>query len=461
MPPVPHRPKSSPGSLRSPEGSAAASGLSAPLSCECACGRRWHLGVDTTFFRGRIDLECPECGQGAAALVVGTLAPVSAPSLPFDPDRTGPHCGTIDEEIDAEPVSGPYMDFGAYELISELGRGGMGVVYKARQKGLNRLVALKMILAGAHAGAGEVTRFRVEAEAIGRLRHPNVVQVYEMGEVDGQIYISLELCDGGSLATQLRGKLLPPRDAATSVAILARAVQAAHDGGVLHRDLKPANVLVTDDGTLKITDFGLAKKLGDAGAGHTRTGVVLGTPSYMAPEQAEGKKEIDCRADVYALGAILYECLVGRPPFRAATSFDTIVQVLSEDPVRPRQINPKVPRDLEVVCLKCLSKDPRDRYPRAVDLADELRRFAAGDAIRARPPGLIRRTLVTARKRPIYAILTSLISASVIIAVAEYVRTSEILDRQTATIDAFRTILKPRPADDSPGWTPEGPAGKK
>jgi formylglycine-generating enzyme required for sulfatase activity/tRNA A-37 threonylcarbamoyl transferase component Bud32 len=296
-----------------------------------------------------------------------------------------------------------------YENLGELGRGGMGVVYKARQVRANRVVALKMILAGGHAGEHELARFRTEAEAVARLQHPNIVQIHEVGEAEGRPFFSLEYCPGGSLAGKLQGTPLPPREAAQLVEVLARAMDAAHQKGVIHRDLKPANVLLAEDGTPKITDFGLAKKLEDA-AGQTGSGDVLGTPSYMAPEQAGGRaREVEPLADVYALGAILYECLTGRPPFRAATALDTLLQVLSAEPVAVRQLQPKVPVDLETICLKCLRKEPGRRYASAAELADDLRRFRAGDPIRARPVGAVERTWKWARRRPALAALVGVV----------------------------------------------------
>src|SRR5665213_3615278 len=265
------------------------------------------------------------------------------------------------------PLIGPPLGtkvryIGDYELLDELGRGGMGVVYKARQSKLNRLVALKMILAGEYAGEKELARFRTEAEAVARLQHPNIVQIFEVGEHDGHPYFSLEFVDGGSLAQKLDGTPLPPQQAARLVETLARAMHAAHQAGVVHRDLKPANVLLTADGTPKITDFGLAKKL-DADAGQTQSGAIMGTPSYMAPEQAGGKSnEIGPAADTYAMGAILYECLTGRPPFKASTPLDTVLQVVSDEPAPPRKLQSKTPRDLETICLKCLQKAPSKRY---------------------------------------------------------------------------------------------------
>src|SRR5262245_55648208 len=270
----------------------------------------------------------------------------------------------------ALPASSGPATVPGYELLEELGRGGMGVVYKARQVKLDRVVALKMILAGAHAGRDDLARFQAEAEAIARLSHPGIVQVYEVGQHEGLPFFSLEFCPGGNLDRKLAGTPLPPHQAAGLLEVLSGAKHAAHEKGIVHRDLKPANVLlaVASDGPVehwlpKVTDFGLAKRL-DA-AGRTGSGTVLGTPSYMAPEQASGSKDIGPVADVYALGAILYECLTGRPPFRADTPLDTLVQVVGDEPVPPHRLNPKVPRDLETICLKCLTKDPLKRYATA------------------------------------------------------------------------------------------------
>ena len=305
-----------------------------------------------------------------------------------------------------------------YEILGELGRGGMGVVYKARQAGLNRLVALKMVLAGSHAGPDELARFRTEAEAVAALQHPNIVQIHEVGERDGLPYFSLELVEGGSLADRLDGTPWPARAAAELVAALARATHYAHSRGVIHRDLKPANVLLAACGlapnakpqaaTPKITDFGLAKQI-DGAAGRTRTGTVMGTPSYMAPEQAGGQsKEIGPACDTYALGAILYELLTGRPPFRAETPLDTILQVIGNEPVPPRRLVPQVPRDLETICLKCLQKSPAKRYATAGALADDLQRFLDSQPIQARPTPAWERLAKWVRRRPAVAALTLL-----------------------------------------------------
>ncbi len=296
-----------------------------------------------------------------------------------------------------------------YEILGEVGRGGMGVVYMARQVKAGRVVALKVILGGGHAGATERARFRTEAQAAARLHHPNVVPIHEVGEHDGVPYFSLEFCPGGSLDKKLNGTPLPPAEAAAVVEALAHGVQEAHDKGVVHRDLKTANVLFAENGTPKVTDFGLAKKLDEAG--HTATGAVLGTPSYMAPEQARGDTlAVGPLSDVYALGAVLYECLTGRPPFRSGTAADTLLQVLHDEPVPPARLQGGVPRDLETICLKCLQKDPRRRYASADDLADDLERFLAGKPIVARPVSAPERVWRWGRRKPLVAALLALLA---------------------------------------------------
>jgi WD40 repeat protein len=277
-----------------------------------------------------------------------------------------------------------------YDLLGEVGRGGMGVVYRARHRTLNRTVALKVMLAGAHASESDQARFRSEATAVARLNHPNIVQIHEVGEHAGVPYLALEYCEGGSLEQKLAGTPLPPKEAANLVATLARAVSAAHECKIVHRDLKPANVLLAADGTPKVTDFGLAKDMG--ASGRTASGAVVGTPSYMAPEQAAAQREkVGPASDVYALGAILYECLTGRPPFKGPTPLDTLMQVVADEPVPPRQLQPGLPRDLETVCLKCLHKEPHKRYPSAAELTNDLGRFVRGEPVRARPVGALSR----------------------------------------------------------------------
>jgi serine/threonine protein kinase len=296
-----------------------------------------------------------------------------------------------------------------YEVLDVLGAGGMGKVYKARHLQLNRLCAIKMILAGSHATPQEAERFRVEAEAAARLQHPNIVQIYEIGIAGGCPFLVLEYLEGGSVEQRLSDRPLPPRQAAAMVRSLATAIDFAHRRSIVHRDLKPANILLTADGVPKIADFGLAKFLsGEPGqtgrGGLTQTGSVLGTPNYMAPEQAEGRlARIGPATDVYALGAILYEMLTGRPPFTAPTLLETLEKVRSEEPARPRQEHPDIPADLETICLKCLQKEPTQRYASAAELADDLGRFLEGEAIRVRAPSLIdlvKSTLNRARELP-------------------------------------------------------------
>jgi tetratricopeptide (TPR) repeat protein len=287
-------------------------------------------------------------------------------------------------------AAAPPRALAGYEILGELGRGGMGVVYRARQTGLKRLVALKMILAGPHAGAEQLARFRAEAEAVARLKHPNIIEIHEIGEACGRPYFALEFVEGGTLDKKQAGTPLAPREAAALVATLARAMQHAHGHGIVHRDLKPGNVLLTADGTPKVSDFGLAKRLDVPG--QTSVGAVLGTPSYMAPEQARGQAEaIGPRTDVYGLGAILYELLTGRPPFKAATTTDTLMQVMTVEPVPPRRLLPRLSRDLETVCLKCLEKEPHKRYASAHELADDLGRFLDNRPIVARPVAAVAR----------------------------------------------------------------------
>jgi tetratricopeptide (TPR) repeat protein len=302
-----------------------------------------------------------------------------------------------------------------YEILGELGRGGMGAVYKARDMQLNRLVALKVILAGEHADAQDRDRFRAEAEAAASLQHPHIVQIYEIGEHQGRPFLSLEFCPGGSLKEQLGGRPLAPDTAAHIAEALARGAHAAHLKQIVHRDLKPANILLAEDGSPRIADFGLAKRL-DADSERTATGAILGTPAYMAPEQAAGRiREIGPAADIYALGAILYELLTGRPPFRGDSHAAVLDQVREHEPSSPRLLNPAVPRDLATVCLKCLEKDPARRYPSAEALADDLARCRAGEPILARPPGRLERSWRWARRHRLALLGSGLVLASALI----------------------------------------------
>jgi len=321
-----------------------------------------------------------------------TLKPASSFATPdisqsatLPPATTAPYQSLASSDMPEQPVPLPALP--GYEILGELGRGGMGVVYKARQEKLNRVVALKMILGGGHSGQAQLARFLAEAAAVAQLQHPNIVQLFESNQHDGVPYFTLEFVAGGSLGQRLAGVPLSAAEAARLVETLAHAVQYAHQHGIIHRDLKPVNVLLAEDGTPKITDFGLAKRL-ESDSGLTASGAIMGTPSYMAPEQAAGiGKHVGPRADVYALGAILYECLTGRPPFRGPTPMETVIQVMMDEPAPPTELQSKVPRDLETICLKCLHKEPAKRYETAAALAADLHRFLAGEPIQARPVG--------------------------------------------------------------------------
>jgi tRNA A-37 threonylcarbamoyl transferase component Bud32 len=299
---------------------------------------------------------------------------------------------------------------GDYELLDELARGGMGVVYKARHEKLGRSVALKMIKAGELASRSEVVRFQAEAEAAARLEHPNIVPIYDVGEYTGQPFYSMRFYDGGNLASALPALRKNPQAAARLLATVARAVHHAHQHGILHRDIKPANILLDAEGQPHVTDFGLAKRFeGDSRL--TQSGAVMGTPSYIPPEQASGKRgQVSTASDVYSLGAILYEALTGRPPFQAETVAETLVQVLEHEADRPTAIDPRIDRDLETICLKCLQKEPGERYHSAAALADDVDRWLRGDPIEARPATPLERMRKWARRRPAIVALLGLVA---------------------------------------------------
>jgi WD40 repeat protein len=351
---------------------------------------------------------------------LSTISPGDQPDSPHEQptavilgqDPTALGAGLATAPRQSEPTRIRY--FGDYEIVREIARGGMGVVFQARQVSLNRPVALKMIIAGQLADDDAVRRFYIEAEAAANLDHPGIVPIYEVGEHDGQHYFSMGFVEGQSLSGLLAAGPLPPRQAAELTMKVAEAIEYAHQRGVIHRDLKPANILLDHAGHPRVTDFGLAKKLkGDSGL--TGSGQIMGTPSYMPPEQAGGKRgEVGPAADVYALGATLYALVTGRPPFQASTAMDTVLQVISDEPVPPRRLNASVPLDLETICLKCLEKEPARRYASAEGLGEDLRRFLAGEPVLARPIGAPARLWRWCKRRPVVAGLSAAVATLIL-----------------------------------------------
>lgn len=355
-------------------------------------------GVTVEFPSAPQDTGWAEQAQEDTDREIRTIMPLAREAaVPPDGATIGPSETSLDDpggDTDAVP---------GYELLGELGRGGMGVVYQARDTKLKRTVALKMILSGAHASDEDMQRFQMEAEAVARLQHPNIVQIFEVGEHQGNPYISLEYQQGGGLDQKIAGKPQNIEESAKLIETLSRAMEVAHQQEIIHRDLKPANILLSSEGEPKITDFGLAKRMDDD-SNQTKTGAVMGTPSYMPPEQASSSIEtLGPAADTYALGAILYHLLTGRPPFQSETQLDTLMQVISDEPVPPSRLNSNVPADLETICLKCLQKDIKRRYTTAAALAEDLRRFQTGEPIAARPVSALERGWKWARRRPAVA----------------------------------------------------------
>ena len=372
---------------------------------------QWHLDLQEIF-----QVHTFICDQDAST-------PVAAVPTESPRDATSPDVGQF-------PVRGIV----GYQLLAEIGRGGMGVVYKARQLSVGREVALKMIIAGEFATREESRRFRNEAMAAASLHHPHIAQVYEAGEVQGQAYLSMELVDGTNLAALLATSSLSARSAAHLLVSIAEAVDHAHQRGVVHRDLKPSNVLITADGQPKITDFGLAKRVSSNETALTRSGVVLGTPNYMAPEQATGQSgNASPAVDVYALGAILYEMLTGRPPFVGDSTLDTLKQVQERPPVSPRKFDDRVPVDLDTICLKCLEKEAHKRYSTAGALADDLQRFLAGRPVSARRAGVLERTSRWCRRRPMIASLVASLCGMAVTAFVIVVALWQIAERNRVT----------------------------
>lgn len=384
--------------------------------------------------------DCPELLEevrrriAALSAMDGLLAPV---------EQAGMGNGPVDTPDHPPEETAPLIP--GYEILEKLGQGGMGVVYKARQVALNRIVALKTIRGGTRIPTDELARFRREAKIMALLQHPNIVQVHDIGAHEGRLYIAMEYSDGGSLADQLSGMLMPLPAAAELIETLARAVHLAHERGIIHRDLKPNNVLLTASGIPKIADFGLAKRLGKpstpSARRHTRTGIILGTPCYMPPEQALGQhRELGPAVDIYALGIILYESITGRPPFVGATVLDTLEQVKNQEPLPPRQLRSKVPRDLETICLKCLRKDPRRRYTSAEALAQDLRRFQLGEPILARPVSSWERCWRWCRRQPSQAalVIVSVLALLVLLGTAWWF--NRALDRKLQETETARQV---------------------
>lgn len=354
--------------------------------------------------------EYRECLDLLDALAAGDHL---EPGLPIDSDETvkvAVDASADPSQLDSVPIqhqsplsiqhSPQSQQFGKYELLREIGRGGMGVVYLARQQDLDRTVAVKMILSSRLASADDVRRFYAEAKAAGSLRHSNIIGIHEVGEIAGQHYFAMDYVEGRSLAEIVRDGPVDPERAAECLAAVARAVDYLHQHNIVHRDLKPSNILIDADGNPYVTDFGLAKVFG-TDVQQTRSGTIVGTPSYMAPEQAAGRhSEITPRSDVYSLGAILYELLTGRPPFKQDNPLDTLVEVLEGEPTLPTRLNRRLPRELELIAMRCLEKDPAKRYPSARALADDLDRFLTGEPIEARPSSLGQRLVRWARREP-------------------------------------------------------------
>jgi eukaryotic-like serine/threonine-protein kinase len=421
--------------------------------------------------RRRILDQHPELAPALECLeALDSLAPLAPPAgAASESPRTGefgPSAATVDFTSHGELVESSAAHaatpaaglFGDYELLGEIGRGGMGVVYRARQQSLDRVVALKMILASHLASQDQVRRFQSEAKAAAGLRHPHIVRVFEVGQVHGQHYFSMEYVEGQSLATAIALRSLDLETSLRALGGVARAVEHLHQHGILHRDLKPANILIDAAGRPFVTDFGLAKMfLADSRS--TATGMIAGTPSYMAPEQAAGRNaEIGPAADVYSLGAILYELLTGRPPFQEANPLDTLLQVLERAPVPPREIDPTIPCELELICLRCLEKSPSERYPSAAALADELERYQAGEELMVQPPSPMQRLWRWAQREAALSVRVAAVALFYIVESCNYVRLGAVEARfhWTVTIIAatwiagsvlFHRLLK------APRWT--------
>ena len=390
-----------------------------PILAEALDEYLQHLQEGRTIECGEILEKFPELQSYVDCLTaLDSLAP------PSTRDQQSPTLQTIvlSDGGSSSPLGGlPSTDtieasFGKYELLEEIGRGGMGVIFKARQHGLDRLVALKLILSNRLASADEIRRFYQEAKAAGGLKHPNIVGIHEVGDVGGQHFFAMDYIEGESLAEVLSSGPLDAETAAQCLLPIVRAVEHLHGHKVIHRDLKPSNILIDDAGAPFVTDFGLAR-VETQQNNRTQTGTIIGTPAYMAPEQAAGKpREVTQQSDVYSLGAILYEMICGQPTFNADNPLDTLVQVLEAEPQKPSQIKPEIPHALELICLKCLEKDPERRYGTASELADDLERFLTGEPVSAHETGVMIQLRRWARREPAFVsqMLSVLCAATIV-----------------------------------------------
>ncbi|MGF1581305.1 MAG: serine/threonine protein kinase [Gemmataceae bacterium] len=384
----------------------------------CHNGHSWKIPIPNQHNLQNPTPTCPECGSGLTAesyAIIHNLRSDSSPDSGTTKDLT---VRLHQTSTDNQP-SGPSTQVGletplpGYELVRVLGSGGMGTVYEAKQIGLNRMVAVKMIHGAGSTHPISLARFQTEAKAVAQLHHPNIVQIYDIGDSQGQPFLSLELVEGGNLSKRLQHDSFSPRKAAQLLETVARAIHFAHRKGIVHRDLKPGNILLTADETPKVTDFGLAKRLTALDEEHstniTQTGEVLGTPSYMAPEQAAALHgEIGPATDVYSLGAVLYKMLTGKAPFEGSTPMQIVLRVLDEEPVLPKKLRPKIPNDLQTICVRCLQKDPRHRYPSAQALAEDLKAYLSGEPIQTRPIARWDRLIRWMRRRPLAAALAGI-----------------------------------------------------
>ena len=363
----------------------------------------------------KIFSDAPEglCAACVLKIALGNFsaAPVAAGDDGGSAENIEPNADAPSHNKKAARAAELLGELGDYELLEEVGRGGQGVVFRARQKSLNRIVALKVISLGQWASRAHLKRFRLEAEAAARLEHPGIVPIHEVGERDGSCYFSMKFVEGGQLDEVVRRAPMSIRQAAELIAKVARTVHYAHEHGILHRDIKPGNILLDQKGEPHLTDFGLAR-LVETESTMTRTLDVLGTPSYMAPEQAVGNNAaVGSVTDVYGLGAVLYQLLTGQPPFAGGTTYETIKLLLDTEPRQPRLLNPKIDRDLSTICLKCLEKDPKRRYSSALALAEDLERWLKHEPIQARHTGLITRGRKWVRRNPSIAVMAAMLLA--------------------------------------------------